>query len=237
VRRAWRFFARPALDTLGGLEACLQANAARALVLVALGMVAGWWLYVPVHELAHAGACRAAGGEVSRLEIDPLYGGALLARALPWVEAGGAYAGRLSGFDTGGSDLAYLATDLGPFLFTVWPGVWLLRWAASGRRALFFGLALPWALAPFLSLTGDAYEIGSILVTRLPPWAGAATRTLLRGDDLLQKVGELSALGETAPWGGFSLAIGVGVFWAFITYAVGAALARLLGHGAVSGRA
>jgi hypothetical protein len=41
---------------------------------------------------------------VWRLEIDPLYGGALLARWLPFVEAGGEYAGRLSGFDTAGSD-------------------------------------------------------------------------------------------------------------------------------------
>ena len=56
--------------------------------------------------------------------------------------------------------------------------------SARARRAFAFGASLPVALAPFLSLTGDAYEIGSILVTRLPPWTGPASRQLLRGDDL-----------------------------------------------------
>jgi len=231
VRRVWTFFARPVQDTLRGLDGCLHAGGLRALVLVALGLAAGWWLYVPVHELAHAGACVAAGGEVSRLEIAPLYGGALLARFFPWVEAGGEYAGRLSGFETRGSDLVYLATDLGPFLFTVWPGVWLLRWAAAGRRAFAFGASLPWALAPFLSITGDAYEIGSLLATRLSPWADEATRALLRGDDLLRKVATLHAQGEAAPWGGLVLATLVGLLWAFATYALGGSVARLMGRG------
>ena len=124
----------------------------------------------------HAAACEATGGGVTRLEIDRLYGGALLARAFPFVVPASEYAGRLSGFDTRGSDLIYLATDLGPFLLTLFPGVWALRRAARARRAALFGAALPFALAPFLSLSGDAYEIGSILVTRLPPWTAPAMR-------------------------------------------------------------
>ena len=163
-----QLFLRPALDLLRGEARCVRRPV--DLAALALGLVAGWFVYVPLHELLHAAGCAATGGTVSRLEIAPLYGGSLLARLFPWVVSGGDYAGRLSGFDTGGSDLVYLATDLAPFLLTLFPGVWALRRAARAGRGLLFGLAAPFALAPFLSLTGDAYEIGSILATRVPPW-------------------------------------------------------------------
>jgi len=221
----------PFTDTLNGLDRCLDRGA-RGLLFAALGLLAGWWIYVPLHELLHAAACRATGGEVTRLEIDPIYGGAPLARALPFVVPASRYAGRLSGFDTHGSDLIYLATDLGPFLLTLFPGVWALRRAAAARQGLLFGIALPFALAPFLSLGGDAYEIGSILATRLPPWAAPATRALLRGDDLGKKIGELSGT-PGAPWGGALLAVLLGTLWAFGTYALAGAVARALGAEAV----
>ncbi|HYU34655.1 MAG TPA: hypothetical protein VEW48_21090 [Thermoanaerobaculia bacterium] len=217
------------LDAFRGLERCLDRGF-RGLVLVLLGLAVGWWVYVPVHELLHAAACLATGGAVTRLEIAPQYGGALLARVFSFVTAGGEYAGRLSGFDTRGSDLIYIATDLGPFLLTLFPGVWLLRRAGAAGRPVLFGLALPLALAPFLSLTGDAYEIGSILVTRLPPWG-----EVLRGDDLVKKAQELAALPD-APWGGFVLAALVGLVWAVLTCAAGGAVARALGRGPVLGR-
>jgi len=221
----------PFTDTLNGLDRCLDRGA-RGLLFAALGLLAGWWVYVPLHELLHAAACRATGGEVTRLEIDPIYGGAPLARALPFVVPASRYAGRLSGFDTHGSDLIYLATDLGPFLLTLFPGVWALRRAAAARQGLLFGIALPFALAPFLSLGGDAYEIGSILATRLPPWSAPATRALLRGDDLGKKIGELSGT-PGAPWGGALLAVLLGTLWAFGTYALAGAVARALGAEAV----
>jgi hypothetical protein len=221
----------PFLDAFHGLDRCLEGGA-RGLLLAAFGLVVGWWVYVPLHELLHAAACRAAGGEVTRLEIDRLYGGALLARAFPFVVPASDYAGRLSGFDTRGSDWIYLATDLGPFLLTLFPGVWALRRAAAGRRAAWFGAALPFALAPFLSLGGDAYEIGSIVATRLPPWAAPATRSLLRGDDLVKKLGELASV-PGAPWGGALAAVLLGVAWAFLTYGLGSALARALGQGPI----
>lgn len=224
--RTLRLFTVPWTDTVAGLDRCLDRGA-WGLVLIALGLLAGWWVYVPVHELLHAGACEAAGGEVTRLEIDRLYGGALLARVFPFVVPASEYAGRLSGFDTRGSDWIYLATDLGPFLLTLFPGVWSLRRAAAARQPVLFGAALPFALAPFLSLPGDAYEIGSILVTRLPLWAGQATRDLLRGDDLFKKMEELAAM-PGAPWGGALLAMGVGVLWAFLVYGLGSAVARTL---------
>jgi hypothetical protein len=231
MRPLFRPLLAPFTDVLNGLDRCLDRGA-RGLLLAALGLLVGWWVYVPLHELLHAAACRAAGGGVTRLEIDRIYGGALLARALPFVVPASRYAGRLSGFDTHGSDLVYLATDLGPFLLTLFPGVWALRRAAAARREILFGAALPFALAPFLSLGGDAYEIGSILVTRLPPWAAPAMRGLLRGDDLGKKVGELASL-PGAPWGGALLAILLGTLWAFATYALASAVARALGEGEV----
>ncbi|MBV8201317.1 MAG: hypothetical protein JOZ15_11900 [Acidobacteria bacterium] len=230
----------PLTDAWRGLDRCLERGA-WALARAGAGLLAGWWIYVPAHELLHAVACRAAGGEVRRLEIAPLYGGAVLARLLPFVTAGGDYAGRLSGFDTHGSDLVYLATDLGPFVLTLLPGVWWLRRAARDRRAFAFGASLPVALAPLLSSTGDAYEIGAILLTRLPPWAAPATRRLLRGDDLWRRLGAIAeaaappASARWPLWLGAALAAGAGLAWALLTYAAGGGLARLAGQPALGG--
>jgi hypothetical protein len=221
-------FLAPFADVVRGLDRCLDRGG-RSLILVAAGLLAGWWLYVPLHELLHAAACRASGGGVTRLEIDRLYGGALLARIFPFVAPASDYAGRLSGFDTRGSDWIYLATDLGPFVLTLFPGVWALRRSAAAGNGLLFGASLPFALAPFLSLTGDAYEIGSILVTRIPPWTAPAIRELLRGDDLVKKWGELASV-PGAPLGGALLAAVLGVLWAFLAYAAGDLVARALGE-------
>jgi len=82
-------------DAFHGLDRCLDRGA-RGLAFALLGLAVGWWIYVPIHELLHAAACLLAGGEVTRLEIAPQYGGALLARIFPFVVSGGEYAGRLS---------------------------------------------------------------------------------------------------------------------------------------------
>jgi len=218
----------PFADVVRGLDRCLDRGV-RGLILTAVGLLAGWWVYVPLHELLHAAACRASGGGVTRLEIDRLYGGALLARVFPFVTPASAYAGRLSGFDTRGSDWIYLATDLGPFVLTLFPGVWALRRAAAAGNGLLFGASLPFALAPFLSLTGDAYEIGSIVATHIPPWTAPAIRALLRGDDLVKEWGELANI-PGAPLGGALLAMAFGVLWAFLTYGAGDLVARALGE-------
>lgn len=226
-RRLGRALRRPWDDTVGGLERALDRGAA-GLALALVGLAAGWWLYVPVHELLHAAGCAAAGGTVGELQISPLYGGGLLARWLPWITAGGDYAGRLSGFDTGGSDAVYLATVAAPYLLTVFPGVWALR--RTARRtvkrggALLFGAALPVAFAPFVSLTGDAYEAGSILVTRLPPWLDRAE--LLRGDDLGRVAHAVAAAGGgVSSWTGMMLGFALGLIAAFGTYGLGSLLA------------
>ncbi len=213
--------AAPVVDVYRGLDRCLAAGWSGLLRVVA-GLLLGWWIYVPWHELLHALGCWASGGQVGRLEIAELYGGKVLAHYFSFVEAGGEYAGRLADFDTGGSDVIYLATDLAPFLLTLWPGVWLLRRMARGGRPLFFGGALPFALAPFLSLTGDAYEIGSILVTRLPPWQ--ALSEVLRGDDIAKVAMGLAAAGPVA-WTGWVMAGVLGAVWAWLSWRLGSAVA------------
>jgi hypothetical protein len=220
---------RAGAELLLALEHALGGRFAN-LLLVAAGLLLGWWISVPVHEFMHALACAATGGRVERLEIAATYGGHVWAMIFPWVSGGSDYGGRLSGFDTGGSDLVYLATDLGPFLLTIFPGLWALRRAARRRRVFLLGLLLPWPLAPFTSLTGDAYEIGSILVTNLPPWSDGATRDLLRGDDLFVQIERLGRAPGPAPWGGLALSGFAGLAWAVATYGAAHLAATALGQ-------
>jgi hypothetical protein len=214
-------------DIVRGLERILDRGP-RGLLVAGAGLVAGWWLYVPMHELLHAAACWASGGEVTRLEIAPEYGGRILAGWFSWVVSGSEYAGRLSGFDTRGSDWRYLATDLGPFVLTLFPGVWALRQAARRRLALAWGASLPFAMAPFLSLTGDAYEIASIVTTRLLLFAPtAAARELLRGDDLAKVAARIPV--QLMP--GFAMAVFLGLAWCFGWYWIAHRAAGALGAG------
>jgi hypothetical protein len=218
---------------LAALDRVLDGGGVRALLRVAVGLVMGWWLYVPVHELLHAAACVATGGTVTRLEIARIYGGGLLEPVVPFVTAGGEYAGRLSGFDTGGSDLVYLATDFGPYLLTLFPGVWALRRAARRRWPLRFGAALPMALAPFVALPGDAYEIGSIVSTRV--WQilsgqPAAELAAVRGDDLLLVLATVVAQAAPVLWWLGAAACGLAILWACATYWLAGRVAAALGE-------
>ena len=219
-------FKLPIFDFWRGFERSLDTGT-RGLLLVFLGLFLMWWIYVPVHEFLHALACLALGGTVTRLEIAPLYGGAWFAKHFDFVVAESEYAGRLAGFDTGGSDIVYAFTVFGPYFLTLLPGVLLLR--AAGRRgnALAFGASLPLALVPFLSLPGDAYEMGSILTTRIPPWTSHAE--LLRGDDVVLRAQALLEVAQ-APWVGFVVSFLMGALWAFLTYGVGGWIASRLGE-------
>jgi hypothetical protein len=236
LRDLTRHVAAPARDLLGGLDRLLAAKGrspARTLIAVFAGLAVGWWIYVPIHELLHVAGCLIAGGRVERLDLDPIYGADLLARVFPFVHSGSEYAGRLSGFDTRGSDAIYLATDLAPFVLALLPGLWAVRRAARSGLGFFFGAALPAAYSPWLSATGDAYEIGSLAVTNLPAWA--AERARLLGDDLFARASALAAA-EGAPWAGFLLAAVLGILWAALTTALGSWIATRFGEPELSTR-
>jgi hypothetical protein len=229
--RSLAILATPFTDLLYGLERCLAPGVVGLLRCFA-GLAIAWWVYVPVHELLHAFGCELGGGRVWRLEIDPLYGGTLLELWVPFVEAGGEYAGRLAGFDTAGSDAVHLLTTGLPFVLTVLPGVWLMRWGARRGSGLAYGAGLVPATGPFLSLTGDAYEIGSLGVAQLAPWSSELTRATLVGDDVLVVARGLAGAGAVI-WLGFALAATSAVVWAYLVWATGAAMARCLGQPAL----
>ena len=227
---------QPIRDVLAGLNQLAAAERpVRSMSVAFVALAATWFLYVLIHELLHAAGCLLGGGTVSRLEIAPEYGGTLLAQVFPFVKSGGAHAGRLSGFDTHGSDLIYLITDFAPFLLTIFLGVPLLRASARSRRPTFFGAGVVVGLAPFTSLIGDYYEMGSIVVTRgVTLFRGDGQSVAyegLRSDDLLSLIGQVCAGAETLSLNGpaataatgalILVAIAVGLSLACLTYAVG----------------
>ncbi|MCG8671684.1 MAG: hypothetical protein MI867_19930, partial [Pseudomonadales bacterium] len=178
--------------------------------------------------------CVLVGGSVSEVEIAPAFGGRLLESLLPFVSSETEYAGRLSGFDVGGSDLRLLVTDFAPYGLTIFVGVPLLRRLQRRPRAWLSGGALLVALAPWISLPGDYYEMGSTIVTGVLWWAGGDWSTL-RSDDLFALVGGIT--GEPAAYG-FDGIIGTAtgaavivasicaaVSLAALTYAAGSAIA------------
>lgn len=213
------------------------ATTARIIVLI-LAAAMSWWLYVPVHELRHALGCVLGGGEITRLELSPLYGAALLRQWLSFIVVGSDYAGQLIGFDTHGSDAVYLLTDLLPFVLTVVLGVPLLKSAveaSAGWRAA-LGLGLPIGYAPFISLNGDYYEMGAILVSRGAAYVQPALAPARwRSDDLLRQDNPRLLTDAL----GMGTAFALGTVLAFATYALGAAwyrtTQRLTGAAAAAG--
>jgi hypothetical protein len=215
----------PLDDTTAAIERVVEDRPLQGLALLMLSMTASWYLYVPIHELLHALGCLAGGGSVTVLEIQVQYGGALLAEFFPFVQPGGEYAGRLSGFDTHGSDLTYLAPAARPFwrwVVGVVPGG---RGCPRARRPIWLGLGAVLGLAPFYNLPGDYYEMGAILTTATLSLIGLDFADL-RSDDLPLLIGELYSAGR----GG--LAVGVvgistalAVVLAYLTWGLGDVLA------------
>jgi len=101
-----RFFRQPFEDVIQCLEQLVSVSRPGAMMigLVFIGGIT-WFVYVPIHELLHAYGCMWTGGTVTELEIQAHYFGGVLSKFFPWVTTGGDYAGRLTGFDTHGSDL------------------------------------------------------------------------------------------------------------------------------------
>lgn len=243
-----RFFLQPLRDLLAALEAIVVPSRRPVLALAGLLLCtsAVWFVYVPLHELAHVAGCELTGGEVRRIALAPLYGGRLLEGRIPRVVAGEGHAGRITSFSTGRSDLCYLATDLSPYVLSVL-AVPLLRLAARRRSLLLAALAFVPAFAPFLGITGDYYEMGSILVSRAtapldaPPDPGqeppGAMR--LRTDDpgalVARFLSDSGGIARAFPGGAMLFAAGLaaaaltGVLLAFATYAAGDRLAELTG--------
>jgi hypothetical protein len=244
-----RFGVRPLSDLAATLDGAVAGadHPWRSLAAMVAVAAATWFLYVPFHELLHVAGCVATGGAVRRMTLDPLYGGRLLSRILPFVEAGGDHAGRLQDFSIGGSDLTYLATDAAPYLLTL-AGVPMLRAAARRRSAALAGAAAVLALSPFMSLAGDYYEMGSIIVTRIaapfdpPPEPGEAASGLmaLRSDDLTDLISRVRRTPDRfvaeAPGGAAGVAsvivlsAATGGLLALGTYAAGGAVATRLFH-------
>lgn len=235
---------RPFDDLMAATAASVGAgHPARVLAATMLGFTVTWFAYVPVHELLHALGCWASGGSVTRLEVDPWYGGAWLAKIFPFVVAGGEYAGRLVGFDTHGSDWVYLATDATPFGISVLVGVPLLRACARRPRPLLFGTAAVLSFASFCSIPGDYYEMASILTTRAASWLAGGTGLALesfRSDDVLRLVevllfapaelgiGGAGAMAAALVLIGCSLVLAV--LLACATYGLGVAAAEVFSH-------
>ena len=231
-----RILRLPLDDYLAALEAVLAGGIAVPVATMIVAAVVSWWVYVPIHELAHAFGCLWTGGTVTRLEIDAIYGAAWLQRGFPFVSVGSDYAGQLTGFDTHGSDLRYLATDFAPFLLTIVVGVPLLRAAGSGRSplrsALLLGVALPIAYAPFISVTGDYYEMGSILVSRaVTVWSPGVSPDRWRSDDAIKRASELFGAGGDGGIGDAAVMVAaqlLGVVLLFATYWLGERWSRVV---------
>lgn len=195
-----RFFAQPFYDVLAGLEQLAVGSRRPGLLMASMVLIGGvcWFIYVPIHELLHVAGCVVTGGEIHTLELQPRYGGRILGRIFPWVITESDYAGRLSGFDTKGSDWIYLATDIAPFLLTIFPGVLLVKLCARRARPVLFPVAIVLGFAPFYNLTGDYVEMGSIITTRAATWivgpdVAAPPPESLEGPDAVIVGGETDA--------------------------------------------
>lgn len=237
------FFRRPFDDVIACLERIMiPGRPFTELLPMLLSALVTWFIYVPVHELLHAFGVLAPGGAVTVLEVAPRYGGAIMAKYIPWVVAGGEYAGRLSGFDTQGSDLIYLSCVFAPFMLSVMIGVPLVKLCMPRRRPVLFGMAIVLGLAPFYNMPGDYYEMGSIIVTRALTVFDGGSDTLLfeglRSDDVfaltaniltqtgaagLQDVGAVAALLVI-----MCVGVALDALLAFATYFAGCGVARLV---------
>ncbi len=236
-------FRTPFADTLACLERVMAAPTVfRAMGPMLIAMAVTWFLYVPIHELLHVLGCVVTGGSVSRLELSPQYGAAWLAKVFPFITSGSDYAGRLSGFDTKGSDLIYLATDFMPFVLSVVIGVPLIRLCTRKRRPILFGAAVVVGLAPFYNIPGDYYEMGSIITTRAltllrgggnpPAFAGIRSDDIyLLIEKLILRPAEIGLEGVGTVAAGVILifvALALDVLLAFATYGLGTKVANVI---------
>lgn len=223
-------FLLPFHDYFEGLKTAMPHARFSRIATILISFIAGWWIYVPIHELFHAFGCLLGGGEVTSLELSSIYGAAVLRKVFPFITIGSEYAGRLAGFETYDNDFIYLLTVFFPYLLTIFIGIPLLRYVGhqvktSYQSCIWFGLSLPVAYAPFLSVTGDYYEMASILVT------GFASFFIpdfpvdrWRSDDLVRLMDELvlsNGITKTEDIFGILFSFLLGVIMIFLTYRIG----------------
>ena len=225
----------PFEDFFRALESSISKSPYINLIMMIICFGLSWWVYVPVHELFHAFGCMLGGGSVTELQISPEYGAGFLKEIFPFVTVGSDYAGQLTGFDTNGNDLIYLLTDFFPFLLTIVIGVPLLRSASKStglRAAIKLGISLPIALAPFISFSGDYYEMGSILVSGIADSITSSTQYLIwRSDDVFKLVSELFFSDQaysTLDIAGVILSFVLGIVLIYTTYIIGVLWSNLI---------
>jgi hypothetical protein len=170
------------------------------LIAMMLSFLITWFIYVPIHELLHVAGCVISGGSVNEVILDQKYGAVLLKKIFPFiVPQSSGYAGRVSGFDPG-SDTGYLIMVFFPYILTIFPGVWLLIYSARAKKMWVSGMGMILGLAPFMSVTGDYFEIGTIIMTKI--WnsvlQGYPAQSIeaywnLRSDDIFRLISEISA--------------------------------------------
>jgi hypothetical protein len=223
-------FLLPFHDYFTGLTAAVSEKKFASLSTIVIAFIAGWWMYVPIHELFHAFGCLLGGGEVTSLELSSIYGAALLHKVFPFITVGSEYAGRLADFETHDNDLIYLLTVFFPYLLTIFIGIPLLRYVGhraktSYQSCIWFGLSLPIAYAPFISVTGDYYEMASIIVTGLASFLLPDFRVeRWRSDDFIKLMDELAFSTETTKIEdifGIIFSLLLGVTMIFLTYRAG----------------
>ncbi|MBI5676877.1 MAG: hypothetical protein HZC48_13840 [Nitrospirae bacterium] len=227
----------PLHDYFSGLKACLADFKVSYLIVIVIAFFASWWIYVPVHELFHAFGCMLGGGEVGTLNLSPIYGASFLKRFFPFISVGSEYAGQLTDFDTHNSYLTYLLTVFFPYLLTILIGIPLLKSVANNSTSpwincIKFGAALPIAFAPFISITGDYYEMGSIIVSRFASFLFSSFQVeRWQSDDLFKLSKELFFSNDVVrigDIGGVILSFLLGIILAFVTYWIGRLWAKVI---------
>lgn len=224
-----KLISQPLKDYQNALSAAFSKFSYLNLIVLITSAVVSWWLYVPVHELFHAFGCLITGGEVTDLAISRNYGAEFLKELFPFVTVGSEYAGQLKGFDTHGNDLIYLATDFFPYLLTIFIGIPLLKSAFYSKpftASFKLGISMPVAFAPFISIAGDYYEMGSIVISRIfTTISPEFVVDRFRSDDFFKLSNELLVKGsqtaEFPDYSGISLSLILGILLAFLTYFAG----------------
>jgi hypothetical protein len=230
-------FFLPFHDYITSFNASLPDLKASRVLTILASCIISWWIYVPVHELFHALGCSLGGGKASQLDLSPVYVAHFLKKFFPFISAGSDYAGRLTGFDTLNSDATYFLTVFFPYFLTIFIGVPMLRSAASGASSrmaccIRFGASLPLAYAPFISVTGDFYEIGSIVVTRIVSFLCPSFHVeAWRSDDVLKLSHQLffsEGAFRVSDAAGVLLSLVFGLLSIYITYLTGRAWSGLV---------